>query len=472
LEPDSRVKRGLINGLGSVIKSITGNLDQSDALKYDNILKELQVNQEKIVSVFNNHISLNKEWMSHYSDILNQLIQNQNKINATIELIMNSNAYNENSLLKYAQFAQLLQIIGENVEDLILELNRIENMLAFIRVGTTHHSMVKVDILKVMIDRLKSIYDRNQVLDPDIREYYDIIKAGFYYNGKQIVIVFSIPIVSIDRYELYRLAIVPNKEQQVLIPPYPFLATNEVSFMYMEAECPKLNHWYLCEKKITQQIRNTPDCIQKLIKTQALDESCQFTTVTLAKEALDKLDDQHYIISIPNQTRIHSSCGREDIDLLQGSYMVTIPVKCSLRTAEFTITNVYDEMKGQPLKLTKIPYNKEMQITPHHLRLNTISLQGLQNIQNKAMMEVPPQLETQSSISTYYHTTIPFYIVVFSASVLAVALYCRQKYRNKKISTTSDNIEQPYQDPEEIRKVKREKDSNDIPATFSLSVLK
>ncbi|XP_041985535.1 uncharacterized protein LOC121737869 [Aricia agestis] len=32
----SRVKRGLINGLGSIIKSISGNLDYTDAIKYEN----------------------------------------------------------------------------------------------------------------------------------------------------------------------------------------------------------------------------------------------------------------------------------------------------------------------------------------------------------------------------------------------------------------------------------------------------
>lgn len=73
LEPN-RVKRGLVDGLGSVIKGITGNLDQSDALKYNEAIRSLQNNQDSMVSDFNSHISLSKEWMAEHGKALTQLI--------------------------------------------------------------------------------------------------------------------------------------------------------------------------------------------------------------------------------------------------------------------------------------------------------------------------------------------------------------------------------------------------------------
>lgn len=42
-----RSKRGLIYGLGSVIKAITGNLDQDDAIKIDNEIKQLHSSYNK-----------------------------------------------------------------------------------------------------------------------------------------------------------------------------------------------------------------------------------------------------------------------------------------------------------------------------------------------------------------------------------------------------------------------------------------
>lgn len=41
-EPNLRAKRGLINPLGTIIKSITGNLDYEDALRFENALITLR----------------------------------------------------------------------------------------------------------------------------------------------------------------------------------------------------------------------------------------------------------------------------------------------------------------------------------------------------------------------------------------------------------------------------------------------
>lgn len=44
LLPVNRRKRGIFNGLGTVIKSITGNLDSRDLNKINNVFRELQSN--------------------------------------------------------------------------------------------------------------------------------------------------------------------------------------------------------------------------------------------------------------------------------------------------------------------------------------------------------------------------------------------------------------------------------------------
>lgn len=51
----NRNKRGLINVLGSVFKFVSGNLDASDGERYNAAIKELQTNQQNIISHFNKH---------------------------------------------------------------------------------------------------------------------------------------------------------------------------------------------------------------------------------------------------------------------------------------------------------------------------------------------------------------------------------------------------------------------------------
>lgn len=464
LEPN-RVKRGLVDGLGSVIKSITGNLDHTDALKYNEAIETLETNQNKITSEFNNHISLSKEWMLKHSNVLTQIVDNQSKINTTLELILNNNAFREDSLIKYAKFAQLLEIIGENVEDLTLELLRIENSLAFIHASSTHHSMIDIEILESMINRLRIIYGREQILDLELREYYDIINPGSYYVDRKIVFVFRFPIISKDSYDLYRLSIVPNRHAQALIPSFPYIATNEMSFVYIEAECPKLKNWYLCEKAIIHQIRTKSDCIQELIINQVLQESCELTAVTLMREAMEKLDDQHYVLSFPQQTKVQLICSRKNFTSLQGSYFMTIPVGCRLKTEELTIANDYDEIKGQPLTLTKIPYDAEKQrSTAAHVNLNSVDLRELHSIQEKIMVQTPLHMVNVQT-DAFYHTTIPVYTILSSAAILIVILMTRRYLRR------CDSITAKHQQPPTVILEKKE-DPENIPATFSLNVLK
>ncbi|KPJ10207.1 hypothetical protein RR48_01249 [Papilio machaon] len=357
--------------------------------------------------------------MSRHNTILIELANNQHKINETLHLILDQNAYRDSSLIKYAKFAQLLDIISENIDDLLAELLRIENTLAFIRASSAHHSMLDITTLKSMLDKLKRVYNKGQILDLELREYYDIIRTGSYYADDRIVIIFKFPIVSLDIYNLYRLSVVPNKHNQALIPSYPYIATSEKYHVYIEAECPKLITWYLYEKDVGTQMRAEGDCIKKLITVQVLENSCRFHNISLTKEAMEKLDDQHFVVCFPHPTRVELFCGKTDYTSLQGSYLTTIPINCYLRTKEFTITNDNDEIKGQPLKIMKIPYDIKDQVAHvKHINLNSINLQGLHDIQEQLTFENPIQLNSLNSDTILYHTTIPFYTLACSAAMI------------------------------------------------------
>lgn len=471
LEPN-RARRGLIDGLGSIIKSVTGNLDQSDAARYDNAIKILEGNEHKMLSEFNDHISLNKDWITQCTQIIASIAENQEKINRTLGLILDSNAYAETSLSKYAKFAQLLAIISENTDDLSLELNRIENILAFVRASSTHHSMLRIDNLEGMVNKLKTIYGKNEVLDDELREYYTIIKPGFYFVGKRLVFIFKFPIVSPKSFDFYKLSIVPNKLNQTFIPSYPFLATDGKAFMYMEAECPKFNLHRLCEESINHQPRDLHDCIQNLIIHQSLDTSCQPTKITLTKEAMEQLDDRHYTLVFPQPTRTRLQCGRQEFITLHGSYLATIPLKCSIQTNEFFITNTNDQIKGQPLKITEIPRNftfKDNHSIPH-LKLTTANLNGLHHLEDKILLQRPVDLKPTDG--TFYHTTLPLYLSLFGAAVLVIIIVIRRHRKRSKLTIKKPSNERG-QTPEHTYAVPAKSTPRETtPATFSLNVLK
>lgn len=235
--------------------------------------------------------------------------------------------------------------------------------------------------------------------------------------------------------------------------------------VYIEAECPKLKDWYLCEQDITHQTRTKADCIQELITNQVLQDSCRFTTITLTREAMEKLDDQHFVLSFPQERKVQLTCNQKAFTSLQGSYLATIPIGCNLKTEEFTIANVNDEMNGQPLKIMKIPYDAEQRaVTATHVNLNSINLQGLHSIQDQLTIQNPVQLEKVHT-DALYHTTIPFYGVLLSASVLVIIVTIRRYLRRCANTTKKDQKPQ-------AATLENNDSSGELPATFSLNVLK
>lgn len=76
---NSRQKRGLINALGSVIKVITGNLDQQDPQNYDKAIATLTHNQKELKTLNNQQITLLKESINKFKNITQSLSQNQIK---------------------------------------------------------------------------------------------------------------------------------------------------------------------------------------------------------------------------------------------------------------------------------------------------------------------------------------------------------------------------------------------------------
>lgn len=72
-----RQKRGIFDPLGSLIKCITGNLDQTDAEQYDRQIKQLQENQNKLKEIAFNQITILEKSISQFQSTISNISHNQ-----------------------------------------------------------------------------------------------------------------------------------------------------------------------------------------------------------------------------------------------------------------------------------------------------------------------------------------------------------------------------------------------------------
>lgn len=433
-----RIKRGLINPLGTFIKSISGNLDHSDALRFENALTILQKNGLDMRSSFNKHISLYKSFTLQQTHTLENLSNNQQKLDKAIAYLANMTNASSQKTAHYFHLAQLFSILTENTQDLLDEVIRFENILAFSRTNSMHHSILSITELNNMISKLITLYGSNKILNIDIRNFYDIIKLGYYFIDKRIVIVLQLPIMSSQIYDFYRLCPVPNVNSEIILPPFPYIATNSQEFVYMEAECQKIDTWYICEQKMSHHTHTELDCIYHLLYHHELHDVCHPIHILLQKEALLQLDSQHYIISFPKKTMVQTYCEDEKHHLLEGSFLATIPRNCTINAPAFTIVNVNDKVRGHAVEIITVPKESTADSVKQIPRYNltTIDLNKLHEIQHQVTMELPVKSESMD-MSSVYHTTVPTYsIVVLSAIVLIIVLYLRQRTHTREIKIT------------------------------------
>lgn len=150
LSTSKRSRRGLIDGLGSIIKSITGNLDSDDAKRYDSAIQNLISNQKSMKTGVKEQISLVQQTIKTFNGSIFKLSQNQKIIATRIRQLEN---YVKTTQMTDVDNYHLLilqivisQIITE-YQTIIQILEDLENAITFSKLNVMHNSIINTNVL-------------------------------------------------------------------------------------------------------------------------------------------------------------------------------------------------------------------------------------------------------------------------------------------------------------------------------------
>lgn len=144
--PTTRTKRGILNPLGSVVKVITGNLDNDDAVRFNSIInkmkhKEISIEHKVILlqqaldklTNISSDINFNVKHLGHKTKQLETLQRDESKLFNIISL-MNS----------------MYQILN-NFRTIYVIIQEIETVIAFSKLSTLHQSIINsTELLHVL----------------------------------------------------------------------------------------------------------------------------------------------------------------------------------------------------------------------------------------------------------------------------------------------------------------------------------
>lgn len=152
----SRFKRGLINAVGSIFKVVSGNLDASDGERYENLIRQLQLNQQKLSSSITSQNSISLSLIDKFNKTLQKINHNEHLLQSKlrqIAFIVESHPYKENVMFIkdiLNQLINLYEITNSVLQDL-------ENSLAFAKLKVLHPSIIKLNDLQGTYNNEKSI---------------------------------------------------------------------------------------------------------------------------------------------------------------------------------------------------------------------------------------------------------------------------------------------------------------------------
>lgn len=321
-----RQRRGLINGLGSLIKFITGNLDSSDAEKYDSIIAHLKENQETISKQFEHHYSIN-------SNVLNQLNSTIEDINFNQNLLSNE----INSLRKlyttklYVDAINTVLDHNQAILQTVLDITQdIQNSVTFCKLKKLHPSIIKPQTLLKTLDDLKQYYG-NKMPDYQGEALWDLqshIKVNCVIGTEEIIYFLDIPILNESTNELFSLQPIPTQfshDSYVTIIPSAKFALKSITspvVQFLNKECEHGLNYFYCPNHL--QLAGETDC-EKDILLHGLNGRCELIKLDLTKNHVEFLEiAKRYIFIFPFEDQIKIT-NHDDVSFrkLQGIFLVS-----------------------------------------------------------------------------------------------------------------------------------------------------
>ena len=367
---NNRQKRGAINLLGSFIKIITGNLDNSDAEKYDKQIQELLNNQNSIKSVMNKQISLSMKTIDEFEKTLTNLTSNQKLFNENLNTVINQ--INNISAQEFEnRFHLILTTIVHQklflMEQITFVLTTLIDAITFAKINTFHPSIIKVDHFLTELQQIEKQLVSERLPKPaesqNILYYEKIIDVKAFVKNQTLVFIMEIPLTYPRTFSYYEIISTPIKDKNTyfyLIPASRYLLIDNDVFASPTPKCKEVaSNEYLCQAAFWLPIDQNSPCEAQLVTLTTNYANCKHHYSNFTEIWNHKISDSQWIFMTPTQQRIKKTCNnKSEIDILEGSYLVYIPSGCILSYDNKSIAS-HSSKRFEQIKVPKLEFNKE-----------------------------------------------------------------------------------------------------------------
>lgn len=453
LIPSIRVKRGLLNPLGALIKTITGNLDNDDAVMYEKLIREVSTKQNALTM----KVSIISEMLGSFIKIANSTKSNFIQIDESI-LNINRNS-NESKLFQIShKIIHIYNMFLHNFQTLYIRLNEVETAIAFANIKMLHGSFIDTDEL---LSLFKEIESTEKLVFPasveNIVKLEQSLEIKAYMKQNQIKLIIRIPLITNEIYNYFKLIPLPILDKShgltsLILPKFPYVLVRGLKAMPLSHSCREIDEdRFLCSERDTSPIIRD-DCTSALMTFATNTSSCHPVPVIIDDVKVFLVQSNRWIVFARMETLLTQYCDNEVThDTIQGTYLLTIDDNCCIKINDFYLKK--HESQGKEVTFTSVPIvnlpkiassSSDSQRKP--VNLNGIDLGDIQSLNyllQKNRHEDISDYENYRSESVSIGSSVLFIIIIICLVFLAFKNKIKKLYNLTKVreNLSQDNLE-------------------------------
>lgn len=431
-----RNKRGLFNGIGSLLKGLTGNLDANDGERIEKILEHMKTNQMRLQEQMRMQYSVNVDIIKKFNDTLLDIQHNELVLKAKIiynELLIKRSVAYQNILFAKDIFNQLI-ILFNTILDVLEE---IENSLTFCKLQTLHPSIIKPKDLFQEIQKISSHYKNQFPFELDYKNIFafeSIIEVQCKVEANRINYFLSIPIDYETIFDLYYLLPIPTKHESeylTIIPNARYVLKSKDNLVKPLSDKCTQGKMFHCPSRL--QVNYEINCEKQILLDEKISQ-CHYYRLVVPKnhiEIIPEIDQQ--LVVFPVEEKLQFRCQEQtETKSLIGVYLVK-KSNCDVIFHNQKL-NFLDRTYGKPLVMNKLPLDfKQAHIPDLKIELKTLKLGDIST--NPILPIIEPD------INDYYKPSAWTIILYVCISSLLIYLYIKWRRISTKNGSPSTDIE-------------------------------
>lgn len=492
---DNRSRRGAwIGGIGTVLKTVFGTLDENDAFEYDQAIHSVQENQKNLLSLIKNNILVTNSVISTFNNSLYKVKQNEIKLNNAIGELSLKMLNLTNTLALRTHFDFILNTFETSMVTLSFQLEDIINAIMFCSQNILHPAVVSPTVIyRELADNMRHFAnDLNLPMHLDISSIHLIVKVStllcYYFNYK-LVFLLRIPLVSNQEYTLFNNIELPTPHNinrpdifSLIVPSTRYIAITKDKSNYCTLEslenCKILSPAeYLCDIPIIYKADTKPNCESELISKTLTDTplQCNIKFIFGKLNIFKPLSNNRYLYVQSEPLKLSLDCQNDrqiqEINIV-GIGILSIPNKCVAYCKGTTLLPKYHNILNltSPIKLPDFNLINSNCCSIHrinymtnnlsHTKLEDIHLKDINHIQSltsKLLSEADKIRDTSHIVKYGIHysiaTSITVCIIILYLSYKIILYFCKpgcnlRKYRfceSPKIESSNIELEEDIQ---------------------------